>query len=88
MKKKSQIREEVIEKRARREALYIIEKRCTLRDAAKEFGVGKSTIHLDVTKRLKEFCPLLASKVEDVIKENKEERHIRGGLATKRRYNK
>ncbi|EHJ34764.1 sporulation transcriptional regulator SpoIIID [Clostridioides difficile P71] len=67
-------------------AKYILEKNTTVRQTAKTFGVSKSTIHKDVTERLKEINPSLAKEVKNVLDKNKSERHIRGGLATKLKY--
>ncbi len=75
-----------IEERAMALAKYIVESKDTVRGAAKKFGVSKSTVHKDVTERLMMFNPLLASKVRKILNENKAERHIRGGLATKMKY--
>ncbi len=61
-------------------AKYILEKNTTVRQTAKTFGVSKSTIHKDVTERLKEINPSLAKEVKNVLDKNKSERHIRGGL--------
>ena len=69
-------------------AKYILEKNTTVRQTAKTFGVSKSTIHKDVTERLKEINPSLAKEVKNVLDKNKSERHIRGGLATKVKYEK
>lgn len=69
-------------------AKYILEKNTTVRQTAKTFGVSKSTIHKDVTERLKEINPSLAKEVKNVLDKNKSERHIRGGLATKLKYEK
>ncbi len=65
---------------------YIIENRTTVRGAAKNFGISKSTVHKDVSERLKQEDPELYSRVKDILAINKQERHIRGGLATKRKY--
>ncbi len=65
---------------------YIHENKSTVRDAAKKFNISKSTVHKDVTGRLKETDPLLYRKVKKVLEVNKAERHIRGGMATKRKY--
>ncbi|MCR4796777.1 MULTISPECIES: sporulation transcriptional regulator SpoIIID [Ruminococcus] len=65
---------------------YIIENRTTVRGAAKNFGISKSTVHKDVSERLKQEDPELYEKVKDILEINKKERHIRGGLATKRKY--
>ena len=69
-------------------AKYILEKNTTVRQTAKTFGVSKSTIHKGVTERLKEINPSLAKEVKNVLDKNKSERHIRGGLATKLKYEK
>lgn len=58
----------------------------TVRAAAKKFKISKSTVHKDITERLKEINPALASEVKAVLDNNKAERHIRGGLATKHKY--
>lgn len=75
-----------IEERAIELANYIIEKRTTVRAAAKKFGISKSTVHKDVTERLVKVNPDLANSVRVVLEENKAERHIRGGEATKAKY--
>jgi putative DeoR family transcriptional regulator (stage III sporulation protein D) len=75
-----------IEERAVELANYIIDKRTTVRAAAKKFGISKSTVHKDVTERLMKICPELADKVRIILEENKAERHIRGGEATKAKY--
>lgn len=77
-----------IEERAIVVAKYILEKKTTVRQTAKTFGVSKSTIHKDVTERLEEINPSLAQEVKKVLEKNKSERHIRGGLATKKKYEK
>lgn len=77
---------EYIEKRAVMLASYIIEHNTTVRAAAKNFGYSKSSVHKDVTARLSIIDPLLASSVKEVLDTNKAERHIRGGLATKLKY--
>lgn len=74
------------EERASELARYIIEKGCTVRQAAKYFGISKSTVHTDVAVRLKKFDPELYDKVRAVLDINKEERHIRGGMATKEKF--
>lgn len=63
-------------------ALYIIEEKTTVRQAAGRFGVSKSTVHKDVTERLEKINPCLYRQVEDVLLQNKRERHLRGGEAT------
>ena len=75
-----------IEKRAVELAEYIIENNSTVRAAAKKFHISKSTVHKDVSERLIKINPALAEKVHKVLEENKAERHIRGGLATKEKY--
>lgn len=65
---------------------YIADSKCTVREAAKKFGISKSTVHKDVTQRLKRINPALAAEVGSVLLENKNERHIRGGNATKEKY--
>ena len=77
-----------IEERAIVVAKYILEKNTTVRQTAKTFGVSKSTIHKDVTERLEEINPSLAKEVKMVLEKNKSERHIRGGMATKLKYEK
>jgi len=67
---------------------YIIENRSTVRAAAKKFGISKSTVHKDVSERLKREDPALYAQVKDILEINKKERHIRGGLATKEKYAK
>ncbi len=69
-------------------AEYIIEKKATVRNAGKVFGISKSTVHQDVTSRLEKINPELYKKVREVLELNKQERHIRGGLATKKKYSK
>ena len=73
-----------IEERAVEIAYYIIEHKATVRQTAKEFGV--STIHKDCTDRLEQINPTLAQSVRKVLDVNKQERHIRGGLATREKY--
>lgn len=65
---------------------YIVENGATVREAAKEYRVSKSTVHKDVTKRLCEVSPTLAEEVKTVLDKNKAERHVRGGEATRRKY--
>ena len=65
---------------------YIIEHKATVHAAAGKFGISKSTVHKDVSERLKAVAPQLYKQVKDVLEINKQERHIRGGLATKRKY--
>lgn len=75
-----------VEKRCIDLGHYIVETGATVRQAAAVFGISKSTVHNDVTKRLSVINPLLCSEVKAVLEENKAERHIRGGLATKKKY--
>lgn len=75
-----------IEERAVSLANYIIENNATVRQTAKKFGISKSTVHKDVTERLKVVNPALAKQTRSVLDVNKSERHIRGGLATKEKY--
>jgi len=77
-----------IEERTVALAEYIIENKTTVRETAKKFGISKSTVHKDVTERLLKINPQLAEKTRIVLEENKAERHIRGGLATKKKYKK
>jgi putative DeoR family transcriptional regulator (stage III sporulation protein D) len=77
---------EYIEERAIEIANYIIDEKATVRQAAKKFGVSKSTIHKDVTERLLQINPSLAGEARKVLDMNKSERHIRGGLATREKY--
>lgn len=75
-----------MEKRACDLAVYIIENRTTIRAAAKQFGISKSTVHKDLTQRLRYCDSKLYMQVKKILEVNKAERHIRGGLATKRKY--
>ena len=75
-----------IEERAVELAHYIIETKDTVRGAAKKYGISKSTVHKDVSERLKKINPGLAKEVREILEENKAERHKRGGLATKLKY--
>lgn len=75
-----------IEERAISIANYIIENNTTVRHAAKHFGISKSTVHKDVTERLEQVNPSLAHETRKVLDVNKQERHIRGGMATKEKY--
>lgn len=65
---------------------YIVNNKTTVRAAAKEFGISKSTVHADVTARLRRLNPQLFTQVREVLDINKEERHIRGGIATREKY--
>ena len=75
-----------IEERAIAIADYIIENNATVRQTAKQFGISKSTVHKDVTERLAQINPALATEARKVLDVNKSERHIRGGLATREKY--
>lgn len=77
---------EYIEERALAIAGYIIEYNATVRQAAKHFGISKSTVHKDITERLEQINSGLAAQTRVVLDVNKSERHIRGGLATKEKY--
>lgn len=77
-----------IDKRAKTLALYIIENRTTVRQAAKRFNISKSTVHKDISERLEKVNPSLALEAKKVLQINKEQRHIRGGMATKLKYQK
>ena len=75
-----------IDERAIELAHYIIDSKDTVRGTAKKFGISKSTVHKDVSERLKKINPILAREVREILDENKAERHIRGGMATKLKY--
>ena len=75
-----------IEERACDLAVYIIENKATVRAAAKQFNISKSTVHKDLTERLKTVNPALYRQVRELLDINKAERHIRGGMATLRKY--
>lgn len=75
-----------IEERALELGSFIIENRTTVRAAAQNFGISKSTVHKDVTERLAKLNPSMAWQVKRILDENKAERHIRGGEATKMKY--
>ena len=77
---------DTIEERACELAEYIIETGATVRAAARHFGISKSTVHKDITERLLAISPTLAGNVRKVLDVNKQERHIRGGLATREKY--
>ena len=76
----------VYEKRCITLGSYIVDNKATVRQAAQAFGISKSTVHIDVTRRLREIAPRLADEVNGVLQLNKAERHISGGLATKEKY--
>ena len=75
-----------MEERAQNLALYIIENRTTVRAAAQKFRISKSTVHKDLSDRLPTFNRPLYLQVKQVLDENKAERHIRGGIATRKKY--
>ena len=75
-----------IEERACELATYIIENRTTVREAARRFGISKSTVHKDIQERLLLYNRSLYLQVKEVLDENKAQRHIRGGIATQRKY--
>ena len=75
-----------IEERAVKLAHYIIDTKETVRSIAKTYGISKSTVHKDLTERLEKINPALAVEVREILDENKAERHIRGGMATKLKY--
>ena len=77
---------ENMEERAERLALYIIENRATVRTAAQKFGISKSTVHKDISERLPQFNRSLYLQVKEVLDVNKAQRHIRGGIATRKKY--
>ena len=77
---------DTIEKRACEAAVYVIETGATVRAAARHLGISKSTVHKDLTQRLKQYNYALYLQVRVILDENKRERHIRGGMATKRKY--
>lgn len=74
------------EERAVTLAQYIIENGATVRQAASKFDVSKSTVHKDVTERLKQINDSLYQSVKNILDKNKAERHIRGGFATREKY--
>lgn len=88
MDKKGEIKLLEIEERAKVLATYIIETKSTVRQAAKKFNVSKSTVHKDISERLEKVNPALAYEAKKVLEINKMERHIRGGMATKLKYQK
>jgi putative DeoR family transcriptional regulator (stage III sporulation protein D) len=76
----------IVEERAVELGAYIVENQTTVRDAAKKFGVSKSTVHTDVSQRLRKLNPVLYHEVRNVLDVNKAQRHIRGGIATREKY--
>ena len=67
-------------------AVYMIENRATVRAAAKKFGISKSTVHKDLSQRLPQYNQALYEQVKVILDTNKAQRHIRGGLATRKKY--
>jgi len=80
------ILKDIVEERAVELGEYIVENKATVRAAAKKFGVSKSTVHMDVSKRLERVNPQLFFEVRQVLDVNKAQRHIRGGIATREKY--
>lgn len=79
---------DTMEERACELAVYMIETGATVRAAAQHFGISKSTVHKDLSQRLPQYNKLLYEQVRLVLEVNKRERHIRGGMATQRKYKK
>lgn len=77
---------DTIEDRACQLAVYMIETGATVRSAARHFGVSKSTVHKDISQRLPQYNRTLYQQVRQVLDVNKQQRHIRGGMATRRKY--
>ncbi len=77
---------DTIEERVCELAVYMIETGATVRAAAQRFGISKSTVHKDLSTRLKQYNPGLYQQVRQILEHNKQERHIRGGLATRKKY--
>lgn len=76
----------LVDERAVELGEYIVENKATVRATAKKFGISKSTVHTDVSERLKKVSPSLYFEVRKVLDNNKAQRHIRGGLATREKY--
>ncbi len=79
---------DTIEERACQLAVYIISTGATVRTAAKQFGISKSTVHKDLSERLPGYNRNLYTQVRKILDENKAQRHIRGGMATREKYRK
>ncbi len=75
-------------KRCERLGAYIVEQKATVRSTAAHFGISKSTVHKDVTTELRAINRVLYERVFEVLQKNKEERHVRGGEATRQKYKK
>ena len=78
--------QDYIQKRVLDISNYIIESSATVRQTASVFGVSKSTVHKDVTERLPLINEMIAARVRDILENNKAERHLRGGEATRKKY--
>lgn len=76
----------IVEERAVELGAYIVENKSTVRETAKKFGISKSTVHTDVSQRLRRLNPGLYHEVRTVLDVNKAQRHIRGGIATREKY--
>lgn len=79
---------DTIEERACKMAVYIVETGATVRATAQHFGISKSTVHKDLSQRLPHYNKTLYRQVRCVLDENKAQRHIRGGIATREKYKK
>ena len=79
---------DTFDRRACELAVYIIENRGTIRSAAKHFGISKSTVHKDITQKLKNINLSLYAQIRKILDDNKAERHIRGGIATQNKFKK
>lgn len=79
-------RQLAIEQRIIKEANYFVTNRTTVRDVARKFGVSKSTVHIDLTRTLKNLDSGLHAQVREILKSNTEIRHLHGGAATKEKY--
>ena len=75
-----------LEERACELAVYIIETGATVRAAAKHYHISKSTVHKDISQRLEHYNPTLYAQVRQILDRNKQERHVRGGMATRKKY--
>ena len=78
--------QDYIQKRVMEISHYILESQATVRQTARVFGVSKSTVHKDVTERLPLINDVIASQVRNILENNKAERHLRGGEATRKKY--
>ena len=79
---------QLFETRCERMGKYIVEHHATVRSAAAHFGISKSTVHKDVTKDLRGINVALYLEVNKILQQNKDERHLRGGEATRKKYKK